>query len=283
MSELSDPAIAVLVQAGRDLKGSDLKAMLMRVGLFSRLPEKTGIAEESRAELIRTRLLAGRADARKGDTSAHRGMLAFATELLQEKVKNPKYAPDWFSELQGALLADGYQITWDGDAPRNVPLPGDVHVAIRGSVRYSILPADAAPVTLTAEINGLEAELAARGYTSALNHYRQAVDGFINRKYESANGDLRTTLEDLVTRLAEDHTGYQRQQRASQGGAAIRHLIQHSDLDDDNGGMLLSGLWKLSHTNGSHPGQSDADEARFRMQVITATARFLLRHFPAAS
>lgn len=27
----------------------------------------------------------------------------------------------------------------------------------------------------------------------------------------------------------------------------------------------------------------NADEARFRMQVMTATARFLLRHFPAAT
>ena len=30
-----------------------------------------------------------------------------------------------------------------------------------------------------------------------------------------------------------------------------------------------------------HPGQTDADEARWRMQMVTATARFLLRHFPA--
>jgi hypothetical protein len=32
---------------------------------------------------------------------------------------------------------------------------------------------------------------------SVLNHYRQAVDGFTHHKYESANGDLRTALEDL--------------------------------------------------------------------------------------
>jgi len=28
----------------------------------------------------------------------------------------------------------------------------------------------------------------------------------MNHKYESANGDLRAALEDLITRLAEDHT-----------------------------------------------------------------------------
>ena len=145
-----------------------------------------------------------------------------------------------------------------------------------------LTPTDAAPVPLGKEISALEAELAARGYTSVLNHYQQAVDGFTNHKYESANGDLRTTLEDLVTRLAEDHAGYPRQPRANQGNAAIRHLIQTGHLPENDGGMLLLGLWRLSHANGSHPGQSDADEARFRLQVITATARFMLKHFAAA-
>jgi hypothetical protein len=98
----------------------------------------------------------------------------------------------------------------------------------------------------------------------------------------SANGDLRTALEDLVTRLAEDRAGYARQPQANQGYAAIRHLIQTGHLPEGDGGMLLLGLWKLSHTNGPHPGQSDGDEARFRLQVITATARFLLKHLSAA-
>jgi hypothetical protein len=49
------------------------------------------------------------------------------------------------------------------------------------------------------------------------------------------------------------------------------------------GGKLLPGLWDLTRTHGSRPGRSDAGEARFRMQVITAVARFLLRLFPAES
>jgi len=283
MSELSHPTLAVLVKAGQNLRESDLKTMLQAADIWDYSPYKTGVASENRAELIRSRLLGARVAAEDGDTGAHRALLAFAAELVQQAVKDPEHAPPWFSELRNAMLADGYQITWDGDTPRNVPLPGDVQVAIRGSIRYSILPTDAASVPLAPEISALEAELAVRGYTSVLNHYRQAVDGFTNHKYESANGDLRTTLEDLVTRLAADHTGYQRQQRASQGYAAISHMIQSGHLPEDDGGMLLRGLWKLSHTHGSHPGQSDADEARFRIQVITATARFLLGHFPAGT
>jgi hypothetical protein len=50
------------------------------------------------------------------------------------------------SELRDALLADGYEISWDGDTPRDVPVTGHARDAIRGSIRYSILPTDAAPV-----------------------------------------------------------------------------------------------------------------------------------------
>jgi hypothetical protein len=283
MSELSNPTIAALVKAGQNLGGSDLKTLLQAADLWDYSPYKIGVASENRPELIRSRLLGARAEAKDGDAGAHRAMLVFATQLIQQTVKNPEYAPPWFGELRDALLADGYQITWDGDPPVTVPLPGYVHVAMQGSIRYSILPTDASPVPLAPEISALEAELAARGYTSVLNHYRQAVDGFTSHKYESANGDLRTTLEDLVTRLAEDHAGYPRQAQASQGNAAITHMIQSGHLPENDGGLLLRGLWRLSHTNGSHPGRSDADESRFRMQVITATARFLLRQFPMNS
>jgi glyoxylase-like metal-dependent hydrolase (beta-lactamase superfamily II) len=45
------------------------------------------------------------------------------------------------------------------------------------------------------------------------------------------------------------------------------------------GAAVLERFWKLTHANGYHSGQSDADEACFRMQVITATSRFLLKRF----
>jgi hypothetical protein len=277
MDVLSEPTLGVLIEGGQHLTGSHLKTLLLKAGIFY---EDT--RDSDKQQLIRWRLLRARDEARDGDGTAARGLLTFATELVQRTVPNPGDPPSWFDELQHAFLADGYELTWEGEPPGTI---GDGWAAFTtpGTVRYKILPTDAAPVPLAREISALEAELAARGYTSVLNHYQQAVDGFTNHKHESANGDLRAALEDLVTRLAEDHTGYRRQPQAGQGGAAISHMIQSGHLPDDDGGLLLRGLWKLSHTNGPHPGQSDADEARFRMQVITATARFLLRHFPAAA
>lgn len=276
MSGLSEPTLGVLIEGGQSLTESDLRTLLLKAGIYYRETR-----DDNKPHLMRWRLLRARDEALDGDETAARGLLNFATELVQRSVPDPENPPSWFRTLRDAFLADGYELTWDGEQPR-IEGSETLRWSTPGTIRYKILPTDAAPVPLGKEISALEAELAARGYTSVLNHYQQAVDGFINYKYESANGDLRTTLEDLVTRLAEDHAGYPRQPRANRGNGAIRHLIQTGHLPENDGGTLLLGLWKLSHTNGPHPGQSDADEARFRLQVITATARFMLKHFAAA-
>lgn len=273
MNGLSEPTLGVLIEAGQSLTANHLKTLLMKAGIHYRETK-----DSDKQELLRWRLLRARGEADDGDDDAARGLLKFATELVQKAVPNPESAPPWFGELRGSLLADGYELTWEGTPPRTFS-----SFYARGDIRYQILPTDAGPAPLPQQITALEAELAGRGYTSVLNHYQQAVDGLIHNKYESANGDLRTALEDLVTHLAEDHTGYQRKPQANQGAAAIRHMVGDGYLPEDDGGMLLRGLWKLSHTNGSHPGQSDPDEARFRMQVVTAVARFLLRHFAAST
>jgi hypothetical protein len=277
MKGLSDPTLGVLIVAASNLSMSNLKTLLMRAGLYGwRDPDEY---DASKHGLLRSQLLIACSRAEDGHRDAQRGLLTFARLVVEQTVRDPEHAPCWFEELRDDLLADGYKLRWEQETGR---------WGLPGPVSYMILPTDAASVPLAREISALEGELSACGYTSVLNHYRQAVDGLANHKYESANGDLRTALEDLVTRLAEDNAGYQRvlgpvagRPRASQGGAAISHLIQQCHLPASDGGKLLQGLWDITHTNGSRPGQSDADETRFRMQVITATARFLLKHFSA--
>jgi hypothetical protein len=272
METLSDPTLGILIEAAADgLAGRDIKTMLMRADLYAwRDPEEY---EDNKHGLLRSHLLAARDEAENGDAAVHRDLLTFTRLVVGRTVRNPRRPPAWFGELREALLADGYELTWE-------PEENDVPFG-PATFRYRILPTDAAPVPLGPEISALEAALASRGYTSVLEHYRDAVDGLINHKYGSANGDLRTTLEDLVTRLAGDHAGYSRPAKANTGTEAIRHLVQGGHIPERDGGTMLSGLWRMIQTNGPHPGQTDADEARWRMQMVTATARFLLRHFPA--
>lgn len=161
------------------------------------------------------------------------------------------------------------------------------HQGGNNGAELQLVPTDVAAVPLAEEVTALEVELAARGYATVLNHYQQAADALVHHKYESANGALRTSLEDLVTRLATDHAGFQPelgpngQPQANQGGRAISHLVDTTKrIPLDDGGMMLRGLWRLSCTNGPHPGRSNADEARSRLQLVTATARLLLGYFP---
>jgi len=272
MTILSDPTVGLLIRVGAPaVTASHIKTLMMETGIF-----QYGSRDENKDELLRSRLIGARAAADAGDTEARRALLSFVEGILDYIASQRMREPDWMNAMQERLRADGFELSSTRSS----------HPGRRGG--YQLLPTDSISVPLPKEITALEADLSARGYTTALNHYQHAVDGLVNQKYESANGDLRAALEDLVTRLAEDHTGYKRvldkrtgQPRANQGGVAVGHLIDGGYLPEADGGKLLQGLWAMTHTNGSHPGQSDAEEARFRMQIITGVGRFLLRQFPA--
>ena len=97
-------------------------------------------------------------------------------------------------------------------------------------------------------------------------------------------------VESLVVNLAVDHVDYVDTGKAGQGTQAVRALYERDGkapavsgmpLPEFDGGRMLHGIWETLHPSGSHPGLSDADEARFRMQLCTGLARFLLKHFPA--
>jgi len=273
MPTLSDPTLGLLVQVAADAYTlKELKTMMLRVDLAH---ERYGGADYSRHDLVRDRLLRARTLALQGDRDAHRALLAFVRVLVQQMVRNPYDPPHWFAELCESLLADGYQLTWDNWTETDSLLED-----YRKQPNYRILPTDSGPVPLADEISVLERDLDLRGYTVALKHYRQAVDLFgQHQQYEPANGALRNALEAVVMGLAKDHANFQGQGRAGEGRPAIDHLIKTEALPKQDGGNMLLGLWQMIQTNGPHPGQSTADEARMRIQFVTAAARFLLNHF----
>ena len=270
MRVLSDPTLGLVMEAAADrFTGSDLKTLLMQANVY-----QYGKKEGNKQELLRSRLLGARDYAEAhSDADARLALLTFIRMLVERTVDDPENAWPWFGPLREALLADGHALTWEAREPDRW---NDDK-----ATNFQILPTDAGPVPLATEISALEAELRSRGYDQALNHYQQAIAAFDRHEYEAANSQVRTTLEDLVTRLAEDHTGYPRPARANTGTEAIRHMIQGGYIRERDGGTMLSGLWQMIQTNGPHPGQTDADEARWRMQMVTATARFLLKTFPA--
>jgi hypothetical protein len=273
MRVLSDPTLGLVVEvAARQFSDEELRTLLMRADLW----QYSGV-KRKRQELVRDHLLSARdyADEYGSQMQDVRlALLTFIRMIVERTVRDPTSAPTWFGELCEALLADGYELTWElGKGDWGLPQASN----------YQILPTDPGPVPLNTEISALEADLRSRGYDQALNHYKQAIEAFGRHDYEAANSQLRTALEDLLMQLAEDHTSYTRPAKAGDGWNAIEKLAQQPTMAAADGGDVLKGLWAMSHTKGSHPGRSDADETRFRLQAITATARLLLHRFPARS
>lgn len=104
----------------------------------------------------------------------------------------------------------------------------------------------------------------------AAGHYSQACKNFEAKDWAAANAQLRTALESTLIEL----TKKQRQWNGSKGGDAI-NVLAAWNLLTENESKYFTGLWSMSHVNGSHPGLSDEVESQFRMYSVTAGLYYL--------
>ena len=89
---------------------------------------------------------------------------------------------------------------------------------------------------------------------------------------------MRAMLEEVIVQVAVAN-GFTRTQQGG-GGKALTYLIDTMHLLPANdGGEYVRGLWRITHTNGPHPGTSPAGEAHFRVQAMTSAARYLIDRF----
>ncbi|MEV0442973.1 hypothetical protein AB0I84_15730 [Streptomyces spectabilis] len=286
MTLLTDPTLGTLIELAVDSHSrANLEVLLMKSDLarFSQ-------GGYSKSDLMVGALYQARTAAGDGDEQAQRALLSFAKHVAAHVAPRTSNDQDpRFERVREALLADGYDAQYEYGSPVSPSLSA-MELAMlaecqgeppRQITGVRLLPTDALPLPLGSEVSALEADLVGLGLDTAANHYRQAADNFTQHNFEASNGQLRSMLEAVVMHFAAQH-GFTSNGRAGQGGPAIRHLVeQTSALPQRDGGSQLTGLWQMIHTNGPHPGQSNADEARVRMQLITATTRFLIAHFAA--
>lgn len=229
-------------------------------------------------EMLRTPLLAAHKAAKRGNKDA-RDALREIVQLVAEQLSAFDDVDEKLSLVVESLVGDGYELRF-----------GLMNQWRKRNAR--LVPIEPENIPVTVEITALEAELTQRGYVEAREHYRLAVRHFSEQHHTSANGELRNMLESLIKALAIAHTGYIDTNQANQGGRAINTLyvkggrppaLIGKPLPEHDGGGMLRGIWEIMHSRGPHAGLSDPDEARIRMQLGTALARFLLKHFPANS
>jgi hypothetical protein len=265
---LSSPTLAVLIKIAIGPTMKEINTSLLAANL-----DRFITVTSSKESLVQTVLLAARKAAEEGDKDAHRGLLAFAKEQTRLFLPPSQHGPEsQLFQLKDALLADGYELRWD-ETTTEVEGPFGETLIEPGPVIYHIRPTDSPGAKMAEEITALEAQLAAAGFDVALNHYKQAIDNLSHHNYEASNSALRPMLEDVTFRVAQKY-GY----GGTSGGNAINFMVDQKQFVPKGWGSLLQGAWAISHGEGSHPGRSDADEARFRMSIITSIVRRLLQH-----
>ena len=99
-----------------------------------------------------------------------------------------------------------------------------------------------------------------------------------------AEPPLRTFLEGLFDDIAR-HVDVVRanalptseNRRAMLAEPAIGFLAVDRNEWTQDGKNYFNGLFKMLHTDGSHPGLSDEDHCTFRLHIVLVTARTFLR------
>jgi hypothetical protein len=124
--------------------------------------------------------------------------------------------------------------------------------------------------SLDDEIASLIESLSRRGLPVALRHYHQAVGNYREERFESANGQLRSFLEDLLLELAAKAG-----KEFKEPIAAVIWMRDRKLLTGDESN-LVRGLLGLSNERGAHRGLTEQEEARFRIVVSTSLGRYLL-------
>jgi hypothetical protein len=231
---------------------ADLELRFLECGLHEFLPQaRSGGQRYAKTELI-SATLAGALKRAGPDEQVAKGLQEFIL-IVAERCDD-----DQWERLREATRSAGFDLRLDGDRAR-------------------LLPLDEPHAPLGELVSALEADFRRLGMTVALNHYRQAVDNLAEGRHESANAQLRAMFEDLVIQIAVRH----RFTRPTQGSGsnAIRYLMSQGHLPENDGGDYIHGLWKILHTNGSHPGTSPAGEAQFRTHALTSAARYLIDRF----
>jgi len=177
-------------------------------------------------------------------------------QLVMEKISPPPvgrahWGAEW-TALCDALAADGWEFSTESQKLTPI-VPG---------------------VSMPEKLNGLEAELKEREWSTSELHFRRAANGFGDGEWESANSQLRSFLEDFLPNIAEEVMG----KRPRHPRAAIQAFPD--EFVDPGERELIKGLWSLCNERGSHPGASDPVEVAFRLMTVTATARLLLSRLP---
>ncbi|QCP00089.1 hypothetical protein FCN77_23225 [Arthrobacter sp. 24S4-2] len=178
------------------------------------------------------------------------------TKILNDRASGDQ---EWVAELRSSLLDDGYSLSVN-------------------KRKWSIAPVGAAEIPLSPQVSDLEAALTDKGFTVSANHYQQAFSAFKRRDWEACNASTRATIEGFFVEVAAVKANFSPRPGQSNGTPAIEKLSEVGMFEPGEHDYV-KGFWKMSHTNGSHPGLSSEQEALFRFSAATSALAFFIHRW----
>lgn len=197
------------------------------------------------------------------------GTMTLGEAVVREAVAllNPRFEERKQTTFLRGLARDGYAIEV-GDDGKDVRL-------------RAALPEE---IDLPASDNEVHELIELHQFQIPKGHLDQAVEAHTRGDWAACNAQLRTFLESLL-----DHLAYKiapAKASALQSSENRRAMLaQDGFLATDrnewtaDGKNYINGLFKMLHTDGSHPGLSDEDHSTFRLHVVLVTARTFLRRY----
>lgn len=262
-SAVTRPTIVAAVALLSDrLTQAAFNHMVLRIGLENDIPSDKSLSVATKADRL-GRIVVQRPN-EPVDTLD--GSVSLAGAVVREAAQLTRPEPFQPSEIAFArgLARDGYVVSFDEDD--------------RPTLRAA-LPDELGLPAVDDEVHQL---LKHFGFSEPSGHLDQGIEAHARGDWAAANAQFRTFLESLFDNIARhcegaDKTSPLTSENRRQLLANIGFLVVDRNEWTSDGKNYINGLFKMLHTDGSHPGLSDEDHSTFRLHVVLVTARAFLR------
>lgn len=257
------PTILAAVELLEEHSQARFNQMVLRLRLENEVSSSSALSVAKKCDLV-GRMVVQRPASLVETTE---GTVTLAEAVVREAVHLARVNPD--SPVQTAfargLARDGYVLSWN-------------HYGTKAVLRAA-LPDE---LDLPATDDEVHQLLKAFQFATPLGHLDQAIEAHTRGDWAAANGQLRTFLESLFDDIARNVRPAEALQLPSSENrrallADIGFLAVGRNEWTQDGKNFLNGLFKMLHTEGSHPGLSSEDHCTFRLHVVLVTARTFLR------
>jgi hypothetical protein len=181
-------------------------------------------------------------------------------ENLLERVGDFESFREMHGNLNRSLDRDGFEVTPTGVRRK---LPETLHLVEQEDALMSLLDRNE--------------------FTVAKGHYNQAIAAHGRGEWASANGQLRTFVEEIFDRMHDlicpgrEVTSNARREALARAGFFLESLNEWNI----GGKGFVQGFYKRLHPAGSHPGLSEPDDSTFRVHLVILVAHYFLKRLDA--